>query len=81
LCGLGATTLDNNHFVDDYHIKVFLFAHPAFWSQVAVDAPKDICVDLDNNLLVPLRPSPYVCQPRVPSHKLLLGSMVVWNPR
>ncbi|KAF2656153.1 hypothetical protein K491DRAFT_597531 [Lophiostoma macrostomum CBS 122681] len=48
LCGLGAT---QNHLVDDQHIKVFLFAYPAFWSQVAVDAPKDVCVDLDNNMI------------------------------
>ncbi|PSN69348.1 hypothetical protein BS50DRAFT_464356, partial [Corynespora cassiicola Philippines] len=32
-------------------IKVFLFAAPAFFSEVAVDAYNNTCVSLDNNLI------------------------------
>ncbi|KAF2019181.1 hypothetical protein BU24DRAFT_447747 [Aaosphaeria arxii CBS 175.79] len=32
-------------------IKVFLFASPAFWGEVAIDAYKNQCIDLDNNLI------------------------------
>jgi hypothetical protein len=38
--------------VGDDRIKVFLFAKPAFWSEVAVDAYNNVCIDLDNNLFV-----------------------------
>lgn len=37
-------------FVSEDRIKVFLFASTAFWSEVAVDAYKNACIDLDNNL-------------------------------
>jgi hypothetical protein len=38
--------------VGNDRIKVFLFAKPAFWSEVAVDAYNNVCIDLDNNLFV-----------------------------
>jgi hypothetical protein len=44
--------------VREDRIKVFLFAAPAFFSEVAVDGWKDACVSLDNNLFVALF-SPY----------------------
>ncbi|KAH7131842.1 hypothetical protein B0J11DRAFT_428007 [Dendryphion nanum] len=37
--------------VSNDRIKVFLFAAPAFWQEVAVDAYKNVCIDLDNNLI------------------------------
>ncbi|KAF1998761.1 hypothetical protein P154DRAFT_243824 [Amniculicola lignicola CBS 123094] len=37
--------------VREDRIKVFLFAEPAFFSEVAVDGWKDACVSLDNNLI------------------------------
>ncbi|KAF2714052.1 hypothetical protein K504DRAFT_368821 [Pleomassaria siparia CBS 279.74] len=37
--------------VTDGRIKVFLFAQPAFFSQVQVDAQNDTCVSLRNNLI------------------------------
>ena len=39
-------------FVSPDRIKVFLFAAPAFWQEVAIDAYKNVCIDLDNNLYV-----------------------------
>ena len=39
--------------VREDRIKTFLFAMPAFFSEVAVDAPNNTCVSLDNNLSVP----------------------------
>jgi hypothetical protein len=47
-CGIGAA----GNLVSDDRIKVFLFAAPAFWQEVAIDAYKDACVNLDNNLFV-----------------------------
>lgn len=38
-------------FVSPDRIKVFLFAAPAFWQEVAIDAYKNVCIDLDNNLI------------------------------
>lgn len=48
----GATTGATDELVRDDRIKVFLYAAPAFWQEVAVDAFKDTCTDLDNNLFV-----------------------------
>ena len=39
-----------NDLVSDNRIKVFLFASPGFWSTSAIDAYKDACAHLDNNL-------------------------------
>lgn len=47
-CGVGAA----GNLVSEDRIKVFLFAAPAFWQEVAVDAYKNACVNLDNNLFV-----------------------------
>ena len=71
LTGLGTA----DYLVDDNHIIVFLYAHPAFWAQVAIVAPKDACVDLDNNMLVSL----WALWLYSFSHDI--GSMVVYNPR
>jgi hypothetical protein len=38
--------------VSETRIKVFLFAEPAFYSQVQVDAVNNTCVSLQNNLYV-----------------------------
>lgn len=38
-------------------IKVFLYAAPAFFQEVTIDAYKDSCTDLDNSLCV--SPFPY----------------------
>lgn len=47
-CSWGAS----DDIVRSDRIKVFLYAAPAFWQEVAVDAYKDMCTDLDNNLCV-----------------------------
>jgi hypothetical protein len=38
--------------VREDRIKVFLYAAPAYWREVAVDAYKDTCTTLTNNLFV-----------------------------
>jgi hypothetical protein len=50
-CSLGTTPGANEELVRSDRIKVFLYAAPAFWQEVAVDALKDTCTDLDNNLI------------------------------
>jgi hypothetical protein len=47
--------------VSENRIKVFLFAEPAFYSEVQVDAVNNTCVSLQNNLCVrrlPFQPLP-----------------------
>jgi hypothetical protein len=46
--------------VREDRIKVFLYAAPAFWQEVGVDAYKDICTNLGNNLYVSLDWRPYM---------------------
>ena len=41
-----------NDAVNENRIKVFLFAEPAFYSEVQVDAANNTCVTLQNNLYV-----------------------------
>jgi hypothetical protein len=38
--------------VREDRIKVFLYAAPAYWREVAVDAYRDTCTTLTNNLFV-----------------------------
>ncbi|KAF2797104.1 hypothetical protein K505DRAFT_236249 [Melanomma pulvis-pyrius CBS 109.77] len=47
LCGVGAA----DDAVGENRIKVFLFAEPAFFSEVQVDAVNNTCVSLLNNLI------------------------------
>ncbi|KAF2279009.1 uncharacterized protein EI97DRAFT_456418 [Westerdykella ornata] len=42
---------DAEDLVREDRIKVFLYAAPAFWQEVAVDAYRDACTNLDNNLI------------------------------
>lgn len=49
LCGIGAATED---LVREDRIVVFLFAAPAFWKEVTINAYKNACIHLDNNLFV-----------------------------
>ncbi|KAF2107806.1 hypothetical protein BDV96DRAFT_505414 [Lophiotrema nucula] len=42
---------DDTPYANEARVKVYLFAQPAFYSQVAVDAYKHACVSLDNNLI------------------------------
>ncbi|KAF2746370.1 hypothetical protein M011DRAFT_404765 [Sporormia fimetaria CBS 119925] len=37
--------------VREDRIKVFLYAQPAFWEEVAIDAIKDTCAHLTNSLI------------------------------
>jgi hypothetical protein len=51
VCRAAAVVADDDLVRED-RIKVFLYAKPAFWSEVAIDAYKDVCTHLDNNLSV-----------------------------
>lgn len=53
LLGSAATVRGGgSQFVDEGHIRVFLFGEAAYFSEVAIDLVNNTCLGLDNNMLV-----------------------------
>lgn len=50
--GVATEIAEAEDLVREDRIKVFLYAAPAYWREVAVDGYKDTCTALTNNLFV-----------------------------